>query len=57
MGDTGASEIEKLREHLDKRFDKQDVELQQIRVTVGGIKMETAALVDTVAEMNRREDA
>lgn len=85
MADTGASEIDSLREYLDGRFgriddrfgqmderfdrmddrfdqvdrrlDHQDQELQQIKVTVGGIKMETAALIDTVADMNRRTGA
>ena len=42
---------------VDRRFDHVDQELHQIKVTVGAIRIETSALIDTVADMNKRTDA
>lgn len=39
---------------VDARLDHVDRELSQIKMTVGTVKIETSALIDAVADINKR---
>ena len=46
--------VDQRLEGVDQRFDAVDRDLHVLKVTVGGIKTETGALIDSVADLNRR---
>ncbi len=49
-----ADPLSDLRDHIDRRFDQVDAELRDVKRIVGTTKVETSALIDEVANINRK---
>ena len=48
-------EMGELRGEMNDKFDRVYRELSQIKSTVGMVKIETSALIDAVADINKRQ--
>ncbi len=47
-------QVSGIRTEMEQRFNSVDRDLHQIKTTVGAIRIETSALIDTVADINKR---